>query len=233
MKKLFSFLFAALLPVVASAYGGQILPDARINGIYYNFSGDEAIVTYKLFDASYGTFESGYTGDVVNGGTGISLPASEGKPNLPSFSRFVAVPNGASAHVEMGYRSMTTIANVDLLPATPIKFDTDDSPNTYEKDLSIYNKNAFFPDWSNITFRNITCIGSKQAVEIQGLKGKPVHNILFDNVMIIGNKKGIKMEFAEDLRFENCNINPKPMPVEEYKKCKNIRYNGKDPDAAE
>jgi hypothetical protein len=95
------------------------------------------------------------------------------------------------------------------------------------------DKNAFFPDWSNITFRNITCIGSKQAVEIQGLKGKPVHNILFDNVMIIGNKKGIKMEFAENLRFENCNINPKPMPVEEYKKCKNIRYNGKDPDAAE
>ena len=90
--------------------------------------------------------DNGYTGDVVNGGTGISLPASEGKPNLPSFSRFVAVPNGASAHVEMGYRSMTTIANVDLLPATPIKFDTDDSPNTYEKDLSIYNKNAFFPE---------------------------------------------------------------------------------------
>lgn len=95
------------------------------------------------------------------------------------------------------------------------------------------DKNAFFPDWSNITFRNITCIGSKQAVDIQGLKGKPVHNILFDNVMIIGNKKGIKLEYAEDIKFENCNINPKPMPVEEYKKIKNVRYNGKDPDAAE
>ena len=95
------------------------------------------------------------------------------------------------------------------------------------------NKEAFFPDWSNITFRNITCIGSKQAVEIQGLKGKPVHNILFDEVTIIGNKKGIKMEYAEDIIFQGCNINPKPMPVEEYKKCKNIRYNGQDPDAAE
>ena len=95
------------------------------------------------------------------------------------------------------------------------------------------NKDAFFPDWSNITFRNITCVGSKQAVDIQGLKGKPVHNILFDNVMIIGNKKGIKLENAEDINFVNCQINPKPMPIEDYKKIKNVRYNGKDPDAVD
>ncbi|MBQ6984673.1 MAG: glycoside hydrolase family 28 protein [Paludibacteraceae bacterium] len=92
-------------------------------------------------------------------------------------------------------------------------------------------KDAFFPDWSNITFRNITCVGSKQAVDIQGLKGKPVHHILFDNVMIIGNKNGVKLEYAEDINFVNCQINPKPMPVTEYKKIKNVLYNGKDPDA--
>ncbi len=95
------------------------------------------------------------------------------------------------------------------------------------------NKEAFFPDWSNITFRNITCIGSKQAVDIQGLKGKPVHDILFDQVTIIGNKNGIKMEWAENIKFTNCQINPKPMPITDYKKIKNVLYNGKDPDAAE
>ena len=90
--------------------------------------------------------DNGYTGDIVQGGTDISLPANEGEPNLPSFSRFVAIPNGATAHIEMGYRSMTTVNNVDVLPAAPLKFDTDDSPNTYEKDMSIYGKNAFFPE---------------------------------------------------------------------------------------
>ena len=90
--------------------------------------------------------ENGYTGDILQGGSGIALPANPGEPNLPVFSRFVAVPNGATAHIEMGYRSMTTIQNVDLLPAAPIKFDTDDSPNTYEKNTSIYNRNAFFPE---------------------------------------------------------------------------------------
>ena len=95
------------------------------------------------------------------------------------------------------------------------------------------NKDAFFPDWSNITFRRIMCVGSKQAVLIQGMKGKPVHNLLFDDVMIIGNKHGIKMEFAEDINFVNCQINPKPMPIEDYKKIKNVLYNGKDPDAVD
>ena len=89
--------------------------------------------------------DNGYTGDIVQGGTGIILPANAGDPNLPAFSQFVAIPNGATAHVEMGYRSMSTIQNVDLLPAAPIKFDTDDSPNTYEKSPSVYNTDAFFP----------------------------------------------------------------------------------------
>ena len=95
------------------------------------------------------------------------------------------------------------------------------------------DKNAFFPNWSNITFRNITCVGSKQAVDIQGLKGKPVHDIVFDNVTIIGNKHGIKLEYAENINFMDCNINPKPMPVEDYKKVKDILYNGQDPDAVD
>ncbi len=90
--------------------------------------------------------DNGYAGEVLEGGSGISLPANPGEPDLPSFSRFVAVPNGASAHIEMGYRSVTTIQNVDLLAAAPIKFDTDDTPNTYERDMSIYGKNAFFPE---------------------------------------------------------------------------------------
>ena len=89
--------------------------------------------------------DNGYTGDIVQGGSDIVLPANPGDPNLPAFSRFVAVPNGATAHIEMSYRSMTTVQNIDLMPAAPIKFDTDDSPNTYEKNLNIYNTDAFFP----------------------------------------------------------------------------------------
>ena len=90
--------------------------------------------------------DNGYTGEAIHAGTGIALPADAGQPNLPSFSQFVAVPNGAAAHIEMGYRSMTTVRNVDLMAAAPLKFDTDDSPNTYEKDMAIYGRDAFYPE---------------------------------------------------------------------------------------
>lgn len=57
MKKLFSFILMALLPVVASAQ------DAYINGIYYNFSGDEATVTC-FYDDYWGAVPK-YSGNVV------------------------------------------------------------------------------------------------------------------------------------------------------------------------
>ena len=56
MKKLSSLILLALLPVVASAY------DAYIDGIYYSFSGDDAIVTY--YENDEGSVPK-YSGDVV------------------------------------------------------------------------------------------------------------------------------------------------------------------------
>ena len=56
MKKLFSLIFLALLPVVASAY------DACVNGIFYNFWGDKATVTY---DENEEGSLPGYSGKVV------------------------------------------------------------------------------------------------------------------------------------------------------------------------
>ena len=53
MKRTFLLLLSALLPLLASAY------DAQIDGIYYNFSGDEATVTYRDY-----AFNS-YSGNVV------------------------------------------------------------------------------------------------------------------------------------------------------------------------
>lgn len=54
--KLF-LLLVVLSPMMAMAY------DAEIDGIYYNFSGDEASVTYKLMES--GRYFSDYSGDVI------------------------------------------------------------------------------------------------------------------------------------------------------------------------
>ena len=57
MKQKLLLFLVALLPMLASAY------DARIGGIYYDFSGDEATVTYQKYH-NY-TFISDYTGAII------------------------------------------------------------------------------------------------------------------------------------------------------------------------
>ncbi len=59
MKKQILLLILMLLPIVASAY------DAKINGIYYNFSDNKAEVTYLKYQDNYPYYISDYTGAVV------------------------------------------------------------------------------------------------------------------------------------------------------------------------
>lgn len=91
------------------------------------------------------------------------------------------------------------------------------------------NKSAYFPDWGNFTFRNITCVGAETAVDITGLKGKPVHDLLFEDVTILNAKKGLVIKYAENLTFKNCTIRSKAGYEFDISKSKNIMYNGKDP----
>lgn len=70
------------------------------------------------------------------------------------------------------------------------------------------DKSKFFPEWSNITFRNINCVNPHKAVQMTGLKGLPVHNILFDGVNWYGTHEGMTIDYAEDIRFINCTMSP-------------------------
>lgn len=88
------------------------------------------------------------------------------------------------------------------------------------------NKEAFFPDWSNFTFKDITCAFAKTAVEITGIKGKPVHDLKFENVTVVGVKNGLVLKYAENLTFTGCTINSKS--GNDISRSANIIYNGKD-----
>jgi len=86
------------------------------------------------------------------------------------------------------------------------------------------DKTKFYPHWSNFTFRNITCVNPQTAVDITGLKGLPVHNLTFDGVSFYGVREGIKMDYAEDITFQNCIITP--AKENSLKHTKNIIWNG-------
>ncbi len=86
------------------------------------------------------------------------------------------------------------------------------------------DKSKFYPEWSNFTFRNITCVNARKAVDMVGLKGLPVHDILFDGVSFYGVREGMTIDYAEKITFQNCIITPQK--ENEIKHSKNLLWNG-------
>ncbi len=76
---------------------------------------------------------------------GLFLPGPEGAPDLPGFSRFIAIPEGATARFEVVRATTETIAGVDLAPGVRVPFENDDSPLVYRKDPAIYSVDALYP----------------------------------------------------------------------------------------
>jgi len=87
------------------------------------------------------------------------------------------------------------------------------------------DKSKFYPEWSNFTFRNITCANAQKAVDICGLKGKPVHDLLFDGISFYGVREGMSIDYAEKLTFKNCTVSPQK--ENEIKHSKDLIWNGK------
>ena len=77
--------------------------------------------------------------------SGIHSANIAGAPDLPSGSTFVAIPNGATPSIRVVNAQTKTLRNVDLIPAPQPQLDNDDSPAVYQKDMDIYNRNAFYP----------------------------------------------------------------------------------------
>lgn len=173
MKKQLLLLVMMLLPIIASAY------DAQIDGIYYNFSEEEATVTYQYWGThpkqSGYCGRSDYTGNVVipetvsyNGRTysvtAISNDAFFGCSGLTS----VSIPNsvksiGERAFQECNYLSKVNIPNsvTSIEQGTFYNCSSLVSISIPESVISIGNS-AFYgcTDLTNISFpSSITSVG--------------------------------------------------------------------------
>ena len=114
MKRKLLLLLVALLPMVASAY------DAQIDGIYYNFSGDKATVTFKEYRA-FNDYNSDYSGAVVipstvtyNGKTysvtSIGADAFYGCSGLTS----VTIPNSVTSIGSFAFMGCNSLTSVNI-----------------------------------------------------------------------------------------------------------------------
>ena len=99
------------------------------------------------------SLESFFLADVeVNGGLhkavhtqGVLLPNDAGAPDLPGFSRYITLPQGAHASVKILSSRTVLMQNMHIAPAPVIPADIDNTPLQYEKNMDIYGTDAFYP----------------------------------------------------------------------------------------
>jgi len=77
---------------------------------------------------------------------GNLLPNNEGAPDLPGSAHYIALPQGATAKLNVVSFRKETYQNVEVAPAPRIPLDTDNSPLAYNKDETIYALDTFYPE---------------------------------------------------------------------------------------
>ncbi|MDP8202394.1 MAG: C25 family cysteine peptidase [Candidatus Tenebribacter burtonii] len=77
--------------------------------------------------------------------SGNFLPNDEGMPNLPGNGRFIAIPRGSTAELQILNYRVESYQNIDLAPAPRIPFDTEDGPLEYNRNNEVYSKDEFYP----------------------------------------------------------------------------------------
>ncbi len=75
----------------------------------------------------------------------VLLQNDEGAPNLAGGGRLIALPQGAYAKLNIISKRTETFYNVEVAPAPRIPFDTEDGPLVYNRDQTVYSKDAFYP----------------------------------------------------------------------------------------
>ncbi len=126
---------------LADSWGQQgiTLQKQSNSGLQLNFSVEDYVTTPITLDREELTAITM---------TGVILQNSEGAPNLPAFSKYIAVPKGAAVKVNIINKRTENVGGLKIAPAPRIPKDDDLSPLHYAKNQDIYTKNAFYPEQS-------------------------------------------------------------------------------------
>jgi len=77
---------------------------------------------------------------------GVNLQNNEGAPNLPAFSNYIAIPQGATVKAKVINMETELVQNINVAPAPIIPKENDDRPLIYSRNSKIYNKDALYPN---------------------------------------------------------------------------------------
>jgi len=77
---------------------------------------------------------------------GNVLPNKEGAPNLPATSRYIAIPQGAKAELQVVSFRTEIYNDIELAPAPRIPWATETGPLEYLFDESVFSTNKLYPE---------------------------------------------------------------------------------------
>jgi hypothetical protein len=134
---------------VMSDSGAATYPDAGcwgnpgFNLIESNLSSVEIIFSVPLLDIR----ETDLDGETYQRVSlpGVFLPNQAGAPDLPTISRFIAIPNAARAKVEVIEFRTETFSDIKVIPALQIPPESSGLPQHHEKKSHIYSLDEFYP----------------------------------------------------------------------------------------
>ncbi len=106
---------------------------------------DSKTINYSIAEVTFTDLEVGKTVMKEISLPGEFLPNNQGAPNLPGSGRYLAIPQGAQATVKIISARKEIIENIEIAPSPEIPWDDDNTPLTYEKNNTIYSKDAFYP----------------------------------------------------------------------------------------
>lgn len=110
---------------------------------------------------------------------GVLLPGNTGAPDLPVYSRYVAIPQGAKVKLKVKVLKKEKVTSKEIMPAPRIPKEDEDGALFYAKDNKIYSNNAFYPEKSVIVSKPMKIRGVDVVlVSISPFQYNPVTKVL-------------------------------------------------------
>jgi hypothetical protein len=116
---------------------GMTLKSQSVSGVHINYS----INTLNLEDVNV-------DGIMMKAPrlSGVFLPNDAGAPDLAGSGRYVAIPQGSQAVLNVKSFRTETYTNIEIAPAPRIPWDTENGPLVFTKRQDVYSRNAYYPE---------------------------------------------------------------------------------------
>ena len=184
-------------------------------------------LVYSIDEMSLSAFI--YNGEEMQtvGIADISLPNEKGLPNVPSYSRTIAIPQGAQAVLRVKNYEQQTITNVNVEPSLGVQVENEEPDMNYTKNMKVYAENAFYP----AEFATVSAPSSIRGVDVVNICVNPVrfnpvtkeaivyHNIEMEVEFVGGNghfgNDRLRSPYFDPILAQNI-MNYEALPVIDY-----------------